>query len=53
MENSPLSEIGGSKGARGVVLKMLEVSDSDFNWILLLICSLFIVYIVYSLLEHY
>ena len=34
-------------------LKMLEANDLDFNWILLLIYSFFIVHIVYSLLEHY
>ena len=32
---------------------MLEASDLEFNWILQMITSFFIVYIVYSLLEHY
>ena len=32
---------------------MLEASDLEFSWILQMITSLFIVYIVYSLLEHY
>ena len=34
-------------------LEMLEASDLEFSWILQMITSFFIVYIVYSLLEHY
>ena len=33
-------------------LEMLEASDTKFSWILLIICYLFIMYIVYSLREH-
>ena len=33
--------------------KMLEASDTEFSWILLMICYLFIICIVYFLLEHY
>ena len=32
---------------------MLEASDLEFSWILQMITFLFIVHIVYSLLEHY
>ena len=33
-------------------LEMLEASDTEFSWILLMIYYLFIMYIVYSWLEH-
>ena len=52
VKNSPLSEIGGSRGARESS-KMLEISDIEFSWILLMIYYLFIMSIVYSLLERY
>ena len=52
MENSLLSEFGGSKGARESS-RDVGRSDLEFSWILQMITSLFIVYIVYSLLEHY
>ena len=52
VKNSPLSEIEASKGARessrNVGRKRLGM-----QWILLMISYLFIMYIVYSFLQHY